>query len=544
MSDSPANVPATLARLKARLLLNRARTTRGGIPQLLIAGALGAGAALFGAIAAISLAHSDDPRISVSTIVIGSTVLWLGWTFLPLLTFGTDETLDPARLQLLPVRRSPLMAGLLLSSVIGIIPLAAVVVLIATVAGYGEHGAFVVGIVAMALLLALCITSARTLSTVLSAGLSSRRGRDAAIVVASLLFLGLQSLRFVHLSIGPSGFLHASHVLRWTPAGMLGQAVYDARAGHWLRAVVQLIPAALLVPLLLKVWADALDHSMTVVVDGASRERRRGRREQAALPLVPRRTPWLASAPWGAVAARELRYFARDPRRKIMLLNAVIFGAGVPLYLSFRSNGSHSVVLLSTLAGWVGVVMAMNQFGFDGAGAWTDAAAGDTTRSVLIGKNAALAMTILPVITVVAVVIAAITKGWIYIPAALLLGLGGLGAGFASADVVSVRFPMRLPEGGSPFSGFGGGGGGGQGLSRAFVLLGCSLAQNLLLGPIVAAAVVGAAVAPVSLVVTAPLCTAYGAALWWAGVKTAGRMAQWRLPELLRAIDPAASDRR
>ena len=44
----------------------------------------------------------------------------LGWLFLPLVFFGVDESLDPARFALLPLRRRTLIAGLLTAALIGV----------------------------------------------------------------------------------------------------------------------------------------------------------------------------------------------------------------------------------------------------------------------------------------------------------------------------------------------------------------------------------------------------------------------------------------
>src|SRR2546430_17468214 len=48
------------------------------------------------------------------------TALVLGWLFLPLLFFGVDETLDPARFALLPLPRRTLAVGMLAAACVGI----------------------------------------------------------------------------------------------------------------------------------------------------------------------------------------------------------------------------------------------------------------------------------------------------------------------------------------------------------------------------------------------------------------------------------------
>jgi len=98
---------------------------------------------------------------------------------------------------------------------------------------------------------------------------------------------------------------------------------------------------------------------------------------------------------------------------------------------------------------------------------------------------------------------------------------------------VSVRFPQRLPEARSPFAGRAAG----QGCVTSFVLFAAMIVQGVILLPVALAGAVCVAVAPLALLVVAPLCTAYGYGLWRAGVTMAERWAFWRQPELLLAVD-------
>ena len=53
-----------------------------------------------------------------------AAVLVLGWLLLPLVFFGVDETLDPARFALLPLTRRTLVTGLLAAALVGVPALA------------------------------------------------------------------------------------------------------------------------------------------------------------------------------------------------------------------------------------------------------------------------------------------------------------------------------------------------------------------------------------------------------------------------------------
>lgn len=527
-------VPVVLVRLKLRLIRNRLRQSRGGVA--LVLGAIVAIWAGFGGLGwAIAASHADDPRGARAFVVLGATALLLGWSLLPLLTFGTDETLDPARLQLLPVAPRSLVRGLLLASFIGFAPFAVLLTLTGVVIGYGSGAATLVVLVAVVLLAVLCATCARLLATALAASLTSRRGRDLIIGVGALLGVGFQAIRFVHFDASNAALVdHVSNVARWFPPGMLGQAIVDARSGEWARPLLELVPTLVVVPLLLAAWARVLERSLTVVKTGSSKAPKLAHKERPA-SLFPRFARPLPRTPWGAVAAKELRYVSRDPRRRVASAQLVAVGIGGSIWVavSVGSLSPHTVVLAS-LTGYLALIGATNQFGFDGGALWLDIVAGNRVRDELIGKNVALLAQVLPVVFLSSVVLAAASGGWIYVPAALVIAVAGLGAGLAVANVASVRYPMRIPDTRSPF----GGAGAGQGCALGVLLLVGMFLQVLLLLPVAIATGLCVAFAPALLIVVAPACAAYGFALWRLGLASAVRWAWWRQPELLLAVDP------
>src|SRR3954467_11934665 len=99
---------------------------------------LGAVAALpLAALGFLALAVSGrDSDVAQQVAVIGCTVLFVGWISLPVLGFGSDETLDPSRLALLPLTRRQLMTGLLSASVIGLAPVATLLALSGSLIGF------------------------------------------------------------------------------------------------------------------------------------------------------------------------------------------------------------------------------------------------------------------------------------------------------------------------------------------------------------------------------------------------------------------------
>jgi ABC-2 type transport system permease protein len=535
-------IPLVLVRLKLRLLRNPSGRRGKAAPVLGLVGMVVFGLVGFGLM--VAAGHASDPREGRGAVVIGATALMLGWSLLPLLTFGTDDTLDPARLQLLPLERRPLLTGLLLSSLIGFGPVAVLATLVGVVVGFRAGAATIVVVLAVVLLALMCAACARMLATLLAASLTSRRGRDLVVVIGASVAIGVQFLRFVRFDkVHAELVAHISNVLRWLPPGMLGQAVVDARNGRWLHGLAELLPALILVPLFVSVWGRALDRSLTVVSGGATKARRAatddadaivGAAAPAPAPLRPRYVRRLPAGATGAIAAKELRYVARDPRRKVQLAQIVVLGIGGPLYYAIKvGHAPRGAVLIASLAGYVAIVGAMNQFGFDGGALWVDIVAGNVVRDELVGKNLALLVEVLPVVLVSSVALAVFTGGWIYVPAALLLAAAGLGAGMGVANVVSVRYPVRLPESRSPFAGRAAG----QGCVTSLVLTLAAVLQAVILAPVAIAAGLCVAFAPLALVIVAPACAVYGYGLWQAGTKMAERWAWWRQPELLLAVD-------
>ena len=101
--------PATFVRLKLRLTVNglRGQTWRVALFVLGILLAIGFAAGGYAIFAVPGLL--DDNRVAATLLTLGGAAILLGWLFLPLVFFGVDESLDPARFALLPLRRHTLI---------------------------------------------------------------------------------------------------------------------------------------------------------------------------------------------------------------------------------------------------------------------------------------------------------------------------------------------------------------------------------------------------------------------------------------------------
>lgn len=196
-STETASLASTMLRLKLTLLRNGIVGSR----ARLIMATLTLSASFFGAIiSAFRLAAraSDPPASALESLTLGLAMLFGLWVFGPLLVGGVDDSLDPTRLALLPLTRRELRQGLLIGAFIGPLPLATTITLIGVFLGFAPHTpASALTFVAVLVALFLNIGMSRAMSIVLAFSGRSRRGKDLAVLLASLgaaaLFLGTQS---------------------------------------------------------------------------------------------------------------------------------------------------------------------------------------------------------------------------------------------------------------------------------------------------------------------------------------------------------------
>jgi ABC-2 type transport system permease protein len=521
-----------LVRLKARLLRNGigGDTAR----QIALAGAIVGGgmAAFFGFLALVSVRL--DAKWGPPLAVVACAALLGGWLLFPVLGFGSDETLDPAKLALLPIPRRSLMAGLLGAGLVGVPPLATAIALSGAVIGYaGGPGTPIVLAVAAAFLL-VCVAGSRAVVTVLAPALRSRRGRDLAVLGATLAGLSFYLLQLL-LPRGdsdPNATLRrlesSARVLRRTPFGWAGDAFVAAGSGRYGTALLELGGLLALGALLVWLWAVSLDRAMTTAAATTADAGPESGGELA--PRAFRRL--LPGGRLGAVAARELRYYVREPRRRAQMFGMTAFALVMPL-VGLRGSlaGARPFGLLypSVMLGF----STANQIGLDGPAWWLHIVTGRSGRTDLAGKNLAATIVALPVLAVASVALVVLGAPGLRVLTLYGVAVGGLGISLGFANVASVRAAYPMPESTTnPWAT-----GGNQGCAAVgygFVAL---VGSGLLLTPSIVLVAVGhgrAAFAVPALV----LALGIGLGAWWTGLTLAGRDLDRRGPELLAVIDP------
>ena len=481
---------------------------------------------------ALALLLASRSQALVVPLVFDS--FFLGWLFLPLLGMGTDETLDPSRLALLPLEGPALMRGLLTASLVGLGPVATLVAFSGTLIRDrpGVAGTLVTGaLVAVALL--LCVVGSRAMTTLFSGVLRSRRGRDLLVFVVAIAGIVpalagqivprlLLSPNHKTITVGPAG-----RALYWLPSGWVAHAILQARAGHLAVAVAELLAGAAAVAAGLWVWSRALRRALTTSESTSAGQRRKGGKGPGLF------TPPLSFLPrtrTGAMAAKELRYMWRDPRRRASLLSVVILLAFPAAGILMGRTHARELVLLAGAAALVLCLQAVNQFGFDGPAFWMNVAAGGDPAADLRGKNLAIAVLGAVLVAFEAVALAVLSGGWAYLLPALFLGAGAMGVSLGVANQASVLAPYPVTDSSTNLWG------NNAGCLTALTGLAALAITGLLLGPIVAGVAVSLAAWRPGLLVVGAGAALYGYLLWRLGCGIAAKRLRNRQLEILQAV--------
>ncbi|CCK29340.1 integral membrane transport protein [Streptomyces davaonensis JCM 4913] len=525
---SASTITPVLVRLKLSLLRNGLRQSSGRRAAYVASAVLTllfAAAQLIGLIALRGHAHA------ASVVVLLVAVLALGWAVMPLFFPGGDETLDPTRLVMLPLRPRPLVRALLASSLVGIGPLFTLCLLAGSVIAVA-HGAtaYAVGVVGAVLALLVFVALARAVAAANIRLLTSRKGRDLAVLSGLVIAIGAQLVNFGAQRLGSSGLGQldpAADVLRWVPPASAIGAVDAASEGAYGVALVQLALTAGALAALIAVWSRHLTRLMTEP-DGSTL--------QAAAETAVRESTGLGrllpAGRTGTVMERSLRYIWRDPKTKAAWVTSLAIGMIVPLFNALQGTGS--LYFACFAAGMLGIQM-YNQFGQDTSAFWMVAMTISDARDAyaeLRARALALLVITLPYATLVTVLTAALLADWSRLPEALGLSFALLGAMLATGAWTSARFPYSIPQ-----EGYKNVAPGQVGLAWISIF-GGMIAAALLCAPVIALTI--------WLNITAdgedwrwlllPVGTAYGAAITFAGLRLAAPQTAARLPEILTAV--------
>ncbi len=478
-------------------------------------------------------ASLDEP-LSREFALWGALALFIGWISLPVVIFPLDETLDPARLAVFPIERRTLLSGLIVASLVSpsvLIPATALGVNVSVFSGWARFAAIVAGIV----LIAQMLVGAHLFTGAISAILRSRRGRDVAVLVVIgiglFTFGAYQTVSGRIDEVGLGGALIDSPISRWAlliPPVAAQSVATEAAAGDLVGALSMLMVSLGWLGLMAFAWSRLLGW-MLVTPDHSPRpDRARHRRGFAE------------RGPWGTrlvLARKELRFFVRDPRQRLVWTGTVIFvGLAVAVLIvgtesmeTFRRS-SWLPLLAPAMVLFVGLPIALNQFGWERNAASYIFAMPIKPRHLLLGKNLAIGFGLILETMFLSVLLATISGAWgalLMVPA---LSLAAIGGQLAVGNLVSVMTPLRLPREGTDIFA--------QATEQGFLALIAQLTSFLVIGlllvpPSVAVVLTVAFGQVLSPFTTTIFCAAYGLILYLLSLWLAGVLLRRRVPEVV-----------
>ena len=259
----------TFVRLKLRLTVNGLRGQTWRVALFVLGVLLAAGLAVGGYLTFAIPGLLDDERVARIMITLGGAGIVLGWLFLPLVFFGIDESLDPARFALLPLNRRALIGGLFVASMAGVPAIATLLAtfgMVDSAARLGGPAAGLAQLVGVVLGLLLCAALSRSMTSAFATALRSRRSRDLATVLLALAAALLGPLQIFALAGAQNAdwdrVAQVARVVGWTPLGAPYSLGLDVAAGRAWAVPVKLVIVLVSILGLLWWWSATLERAM------------------------------------------------------------------------------------------------------------------------------------------------------------------------------------------------------------------------------------------------------------------------------------------
>ena len=381
----------------------------------------------------------------------GALLFFAGWVTLPVIIFPLDENLDPQQLAVLPISHRQMVAGLAVASFVAPATIVPLLVMGANAAVLAEGWWMVLP--SSLVYLALLAVGSQLFSAAISAILRTRRGRD----IATFLILGLAAGSFYVYRVisqvvdeqGVAGAVLANPIMDWAaviPPVAAQRSIVAAASGDPVASIGYLAAAIAGLLLLATVWRRLLGWMLTTPQEGSR-------------PAARARRSGFTSGPWGVIptlARKELRFYVRDPRQRLVWTGTVIFVGlavagtimGTTGFFDIRGR-EWAPLMAPVLVLFVGLPIALNLFGWERNAASYLFVLPPTPRQLLLGKNLAVALALVIETTVLAVLLSWFTGQWQWTWLVAPLAISAIGCQLAVGNFVSVLTPLRLPREGT-----------------------------------------------------------------------------------------------
>jgi ABC-2 type transport system permease protein len=442
-------VVAQFLGLKLRLLANLFRRS----PWQIVGVALGllCGLLVAAGLVAVLVAFrgvDDIATIRDGLVVVGSVVV-LGSFLVPLI-LGMDDSMDPRKFSTMGIPNKQLAFGLAVSSLVGVPATTLALVLVGTIVTWSRGpGETLLAVLAAALLLATCMLASRVSTSLAAFLLSTRRAREFTGILGVLVIVMITPVVVLLVNVDWSrygldllgGF---AAILGWTPLGAAWAVPGDASAGDWGMSLLRLLIAAATTYLLWLAWQGLVGRML--VTPG----REAPARAYGGLGWFDR----MPHNAVGAIAARSITYWGRDPRYWVSLVMIPIVPvlvilplavAGVPIeYLALVP-----VPLMCVFLGWT----LHNDVAYDHTAIWLHVVSGPQGVSDRVGRLVPALFVGIPLIGLGSAASVAIYGDWAVLPGLLGVSTCILLAGLGLSSFTSARFPYPATKpGDSPFA--------------------------------------------------------------------------------------------
>jgi ABC-2 type transport system permease protein len=481
---------------------------------------------LFGIAVGLFALSGAPVSVARTVVVLAGSALVLGWVLIPLLASGIDQTLEPARLVTFPIPLNTLLLGLALSGLVGVPGIVTMLASLATAGTWWRHPVIaLIAAVCAAIAAATCIVGSRAVTTLSSTFTSGRRFREAAgfLAIIPLVLLGP-----IIVSVS-SGIRTATdtlpglaNALAWTPLGALWAVPSDAASGRLGDASLHFLIGIVTLALLVLLWRRSL--ALALITPAHTTSRSRGSGKLGWLGRFP-------ATPVGAVAARSLTYWIRDPRYARQLLIVPL----VPALMFFYSrNGSLDV--LHSVGPIVALLLSLSIFSdlsYEGTAFATQISSGIRGRDDRLGRAAALASFGLPIVIIFSIGSVWISGSWEILPGLLGLSIGIFLTGLGVSSYSSARIVIPVPgPGDNPFKAAPG-----AGFTTALTTFATWGVLSVLVLPELVLTVVGAMLSVAALGwIALAVGIGLGSTLMATGIRLGGAQLDRAAPELLENL--------
>jgi ABC-2 type transport system permease protein len=432
---------ATLLKLRFRVLGNQLARSPWQLVGFIFGALYGLGV-LAGVLIGLFFLGSADLTTAGAVITGVGSLVTLGWVLGPLFVFGVDTTLDPSRLLVFPMPLGRMMVALALAGVTGIPGIITSVAALGTLITWAHWPiAVVAAIVCIPLAVLTAVVASRAMASLASGLGGKRRFREASgilvfipIMLAGPIIAGVATGFALNLDT----VMVVVRVLGWTPIGAAWAVPADVAGGDWLAAGAKFVIALATLALLWALWRWSLGESLTSPHQSSA-----AAVEPGKLGLFGR----VPTGPAGAVFARSLTYWLRDPR----YLRQLIVIPLVPVLLWFYARDGDVLSALGFTAPFIAFLLGIALYAdisYDGTAFGTEVATGAPGRADRVGRVLAASVIAIPLTLVAAIVPFAISGEWTRFPGILGMSLGLLLTSYGVCAVTSARLVVPVAASG------------------------------------------------------------------------------------------------